>query len=228
MEKTGKLLTGLSAEELQDFFLLAPRVFADYRDPKRGKFSLVYSFSETTDNEDSNFIKVMELFRAGATDAIGICKGSTECGYAGYEHSVGRLMHYGLDEIRDMAFIASVRVLGNVNTGSEAEALMRQTFFLRGDVGIVAPPFHLMRAFMTTVSAMYRLDKKFRVYPIVGAPLPWFDKVRHSQGTLVNTRAGLLGNELERLEKYRAPNWGKMITPAQALEYLDWRDSDSE
>lgn len=232
MEKSR--LTGLSPEELEALLLLEPRVFADYRDPARGKFAIVYNFSETTDSEDSGFLKIDELARTGATHQIGICKGSTEHGYAGYEHSfkrLGEIQFYRIQErstpvVSNITRIVPILVEGNVNTGSEAEALIHYVAtLLEGDIGIVAPAFHLMRAFMTTVSAMFRLNRISRVYAIVGAPLPWTEKVRHSQGTLQNTRAGLVADELGRLEKYRAPEFGSMFSAREVLGYLDWRDS---
>lgn len=225
-------LTNLSPSELEDFFLLEPRVFSDYRHPISGKFAIVYNFSETTDNEISGFRKVVELAQTRSMNQLGICSGSTECGYAGFDHSMRRLQALGLGQIvspragsePSATRVEAIHVQGNVNTGSEAEALVRYGASLGGDIGIVAPAFHLVRAFTTTVSAMVRLDKMQRVYAIAGAPLPWTESVRHSQGTLENTRADLLADELKRLEKYRAEEYGSMLNAKSVLEYLNWRD----
>lgn len=219
------MFTNLSADDLEAFCLLMPRVFSDYRDPGRGKFSIVYNFSQTTDNEDSGFRKLVELARTGVIWQVGICKGSTENGYAGYEHSIERLVACGFD--RSRVPVVPVSVDGNLNTGSEAEALVRYGVNLSGDIGIIAPAFHLMRAFMTTVSAMYRLEKIRRVYAIVGASIPWTENVRHSQGTLIRTREQLVLEELKRLKKYRAPEFGGMVRAQKMFEYLDWRDSSA-
>ncbi len=219
-------LTNLPATDLEAMVLLTQRVFADYRSPRQGKFGLVYNYSETTDNEDSGLLKVVELARAGAALQFGICEGSTENGYAGYKHSVDRLAEWGFyGGRRPDVSITPIKVRGNVNTGTEAEALVRYASVANiGDVGIVAPPFHLLRAFMTTVSAMLRLDKTLRIYAIMGDELSWTQEVRHSQGTLVRTREELLGTELERLEKYRTKECGSMISAQKGLEYLRWRD----
>ncbi len=217
-------LTGLSASELEDFFLLMPRVFSDYRDPIRGKFGIVYAFGETTDNEDSTFRKVVELVRDRATRQIGICKGPIANGYAGFEHSVERLCGWGFD-MRSVP-IVPIRVEGNVNTRSEAEALDGYCANLSGDIAIVAPAFHLLRAFTTVVSVMEQQGRMRHVYAIAGEPLSWMRFVRHSQGTLQNTRAGLVANELVRMEKYRAPEYGEMFNAKEVLAYLAWRDNN--
>lgn len=220
------MFTNLSADDLEAMVFLTQRVFADYRNMREGKFSIVYNFSQTTDNEDSGLHKIVDLARVHIVAQVGICEGSNEYGYAGYEHSVNRLKELGFFTGRTSdAPIVPIKVRGNVNTGSEAEALVRFAATLGGDVGIIAPPFHLLRAFMTTVSAMYRLDKHLCVYAIMGQPLSWMQRVRHSQGTLKGTRDQLLLDEIKRLEKYRMPAYGSMLSAQRVLEYLHWRDA---
>lgn len=213
--------TRLPAWELELLFTIMPRIYADYRDPRRGPLALTYLYSETTDNEDSNFLKAVELQRGGYLRSLGMCRGSTENGYAGFEHSVERLKAFSFKETTE---ILPIDVAGNVNTGTEAAALADACRMLKGDLGIIAPPFHLMRAFMTTVTAIQRIKLPLRVYAIPGATAPWSEYVRHSQGTLENTRAGLITDELARLERYRAQEYGSMISAQEAISYLNWRD----
>lgn len=216
-------LTGFSAAELEAFFLLLVRIFSDYRSPDRGHFGLVYPFCQTTDNEGSNFHKVVELTRKGAMRQLGICRGSTELGYAGFEHSLAQLKVCGLDQ--NMVTVRPINVSGKINTLTEAEELLRHCENVPGDIGIIAPAFHLVRVFVTMVSVMRRTNEIRPVYPIVGEPLDWTMHVRHSQGVLKNTRAGLIADELTRLEKYRAPEYGNMLGAEEVLAYLDWRDN---
>lgn len=212
-------LTGLSAEELEAFFQLLPRIFCDYKDPRRGPFKLVYVFSETNSNWDSCFLKAIELANTGATESLGIADGDLGHGYDGFDASITRLKSLGW---KDRVPIMKFDLKGNANTMSEAVLLAKRAQGMRGDIGVVAPPFHMPRAFMTTITALGGIPT--RVYSLPGVSLPWMEQAAHSQGTLMNTRADLLGDELARLEKYRAPEFGSMFSAREVLEYLNWRD----
>jgi len=208
-----------TADELRDLCLLTPRILCEYHDPNRGPYKIVYVYANTTDNEESSFLRAIELATKGVTGSIGICEGDHDRGYEGFDHSTARLKELGFPtEVPIVKF----DIGGNVNTASEAHYLAKYAENIQGDIGIIAPPFHLVRAFMTTITAL--AGAPVRVYAECGIPLPWNEKVRHSQGQLVNTRARLLADELERLEKYRQAEFGEMLTPKKVLEYLDWRD----
>ena len=91
----GVRLTGLSAEELENFFLLQPRIFSDYRDPRRGPFEMLYLYGETTDNDQSHLFRAIELAESGAMNSIGISGADAANGYAGFDESVRRLKDFG-------------------------------------------------------------------------------------------------------------------------------------
>jgi len=213
-------LTNLLASDLEDFFKLLPRIFADYRDFRRGQLEMLYLFSQTPDNEDSVFLRAIEMANASMTKNIGIAEGEKGHGYEGFDRSVERLRALGW---KDQVPIMQFNLDGNVNSRSEAIALTDYALAHRGDIGIIAPPFHIARAFMTTVSVIAAAPTRVYAYP--GVSMPWNARVAHSQGTLVNTRSGLLVDELKRLEKYRAKECGGLFTAGQVLDYLDWRDS---
>jgi hypothetical protein len=212
-------LTNLDPMEMEAFFQLLPRIFTDYRDPNRGPFKLIYVFSQTVDNEASTFPRAVQCIQAGMTDLLGIAEGDLGHGYAGYDHSVDRLRTIGLKS----ATIIKFDVGGNVNTGAEAVKIAEYARAHKGDIGIIAPPFHLVRAFMTTVTAL--AGHPTHIHAIPGMTVPWMAQTVHSQGMLRNTRAGLLGDELVRLEKYRAPEFGSMFSAREVLNYLNWRDT---
>lgn len=214
-------VTSLPAEELEAFFFLLPRIFCDYRDPRRGPFKMAFIYSNTPDNEDSSFLRAIELANAGATESVGTSEGERGRGYEGFDHSVKRLRALGLQHVSVLKFDSG----GNVNTGSEAHKLAEYARTIAGgDIAVIAPPFHIVRVFMTTVTALKRNDVTARVYAVPGTPLPWLQKATHSQGTLVRLRSELLNDELERLEKYRATEFGSMLSAKEVIEYLDWRD----
>ena len=176
-------------------------------------------YSNTPDNELSLFLRAIKLANNLSIQALGIAEGDLGHGYAGFDHSVERLKAFGWS---GNVPIVKFDVGGNVNTLSEARALAKYARGVRGDIGIVAPAFHLVRAFVTTVTALGK--EPARVYAIPGVSLPWLQKAAHSQGTLKDTREGLLFAELMRLEKYRAPEFGNMLSAEKVLQYLHWRD----
>ena len=221
-------ITNLPAEELEEFFLLVPRILCDYRDPSRGPYQLAFIYGNTPDNEDSSFLRAIELANAGAVESLGMSEGDRGRGYEGFDHSVARLKEIGFPSgIPIMKF----DIGGNVNTLSEAQKLAEYARSIveagqsDGDIAIIAPPFHIVRVFMTTITALKRNNVSVRVYAVPGVPLPWLQEAVHSQGLTKKKRAELLNDELQRLEKYQAPEFGELHTPRRVLEYLDWRDA---
>lgn len=214
-------LTALSAEDLEDFFLLVPRIFGDYRDPRRGPFELAYIYANTPSNEDSMFLRAIDLANARQIRSLGTSDGDLGFGYEGFGHSLKRLYALGWKKTEEIP-IVKFDVKGNVNTGSEARLLADYMRGKKGDLAVIAPPFHIVRAFMTTITAL--AGAPVRVYAIPGVLLPWMEEAVHSQGTLKKPRKDLLGSELQRLEKYRVPEFGSMLSAGKVIEYLNWRD----
>ena len=212
-------VTTLNAHELRDFFLLTPRIMSDYR-PRVSPSAMLYVYSNTPDNDASSLAFAARHYCAGFTRTIGVCEGETAHGYAGFGSSCQQLVARGVPT----RSIEPVKVEGNVNTYSEASVLAKRCRELGGDLEVVAAPFHIVRAFMTTVTALRNEGVRHRVYARVGEPLSWRKEATHSQGTLRATRAALLAEELLRLERYRAPQFGGMMTPAEVIAYLDSRE----
>lgn len=215
-----KRLTKFSAKDLEDLLLLQPRIFSDYRDPRRGPFEMLYLYGETADNDVSHLLRAVELANKGAMKSVGITEGELGHGYAGFDATVLRLKALGWNSSIPIVKLGEGSV---ANTLTEARVLVTHALAVGGDIGIVAPAFHLMRAFMTTVTAIGNMP--IRVYAILGAPLRWDEEVVHSQGVVRDTRFGLFGNqELPRMEKYRAPEFGSLLSAENVLLYLEWRD----
>ena len=210
----------LKATELEAVVVLTTRVMHDYRDPRRGPLELAYNVSGTPDNEESGFIRLGEMARQSQARSFGLAGGPASHGYAGFDHSVARLKRLGFpDEIPVTSIGGPVE-----NTRTEARALVDHVRGMRGDVAIIAPPFHLLRAFVSVVTAIRERDVPLRAYAFSGVALPWGARVTHSQGTLTDTRQGLLAHELERLKRYQAPEYGSLLPASEVLHYLAWRD----
>lgn len=217
-------ITTLEASELEKLFMLASRIHADHPCASGGAYAFAFIYANTTDSEVSSFKRAIEMESAGTIRALGVSEGSLGFGYAGYDHSVAELRKLGW---RDRVPIVKLDVGGQVNTGSEAQRLAEHVRpFVEGeDIYIIAPPFHIVRAFFTTVTALMHNNLKVRAYAAQGTTLPWHERARHSLGVVEDTRVGLLKGELARLERYRPPNWGMMINADEMEAYLDWRDA---
>ena len=87
---------------------------------------------------------------------------------------------------------------------------------------VVATPFHLPRALLTTLSVAAQSDKHLKIYSHTGLPLRWDETVAHSQGMLVGDRESLLDSEMERMFVYHRK--GDLMRPSEALEALRKRD----
>ncbi|MFZ2555381.1 MAG: hypothetical protein WAZ27_02740 [Minisyncoccia bacterium] len=218
-------ITDLPPDELERFCMLSPRIFGDYRNPTRGPFRMAFIYANTIDNEGCNFLRAIELENAGAINSLGVSEGSLGFGYEGFAHSLERLRYLGW---RDTVPIVKIDVGGQVNTGTEAQKLVEyidQHFAVGDDLAVIAPHFHIERAFTTTVTALKRNNVSVRAYAVPGAPLNWTQVAKHSLGIVEGKRADLLKGELQRREKYRALECGSMATAQDVIDYLDWRDS---
>jgi hypothetical protein len=223
-------ITNLPPEELEAAFLLLPRVLCDWRHPHEGFYTLAYLYANTPDAEDSMFERAVELAHAGMINILATSEGALGFGYAGFEHSLARLTDMGLpSETAVEGFLVDENPQGvrNVNTGSESKKLAEHVkdYGPNDHVAVLAPPHHITRAFVTTITALRNVgaDRKVRVFAVPGIPLPWGKTIAHSQGK-TDILANWLVAELKRLEHYRGDEFGNMITFAEAIEYLNWRD----
>ena len=212
-------IDNISREELLDFFYLQARVLADHR-PERGPMRVLHVISETEDNIGSNLERAVQLMHGGFADYLGICDSPLGFGYKGYDDTIERLQSLGW---QSQDRVAKIQVGKPFNTMTEVQALVAWANERGGDIGIVAPALHLLRAFMTTVSAAR--GKFTRIYAYTGTSLSWDGEALHSQGGLKATRKGLLAEELGRLKKYQGQEFGGLMTPRGVLAYLDRRDS---
>ena len=134
---------------------------------------------------------------------------------------------------RQVAVVSVLPILvpGNLNTMSEAQAMVRHAreHGMR-TIGVVAPAFHMPRTFLSAISVAVREYPDAKVYALPGAtPDWWHDAVMHSQGQLRNTRAELFrSSERGRIAKYQQEGdyypGGDLVSFQCAFEYLRARD----
>jgi len=178
-----------------------------------------YVMGETVDNQDSSINGAVDCYAHNQSRAIIICTGHTRNGYSGAEYIRAKLKEKGYS-----GPILNSNLSEDVfNTYTELKALIN---FAKDEglesVGIVAPEFHLVRAFVTAVSCAIKFYPKLKLYTQRGSPLPWQNVVKHSQGKLVGTRLELLVTEWARLSVYSQK--GDILLPQEILSYLTNRD----
>lgn len=220
----------LSSEEMRDLLAIEPFISGDMRDPLRGPYETVYLFAETDDNAYSPLMKAVRFANDGLTKSISISDSGTGAGYSGFERYVADLYSYGLsrDFTEESGKIRRIPIAGNPNTLSEAQALVQDIESRNGDVGVIAPPFHLVRAFMTTITALKRnapdAASSKNIWAIKGIDQPPFESALHSQGVTKDTRIGLEYGENDKLKQYQAGDFGGMVKPKDVINYMRERD----
>ena len=202
--------------DLQIFTALALRD----SDPGLG-FNMAYLFSETDDNRFSVFLGVRNLLWVGLTQNVAIPDNYTNPGYSGFAEWYRALR---LEGIPDTAGIFPLTVSGNLNTFSEAQALVRYARdHMFTNVCIVAPPFHMPRAFMSAISVAVREYPELKIYSKPGYVSDWWHEVvKHSQGIVSGTRAELIVSEQERIARYQEK--GDLLSFVEIFRYLANRD----
>ncbi|MEK6807618.1 MAG: hypothetical protein AABX75_01170, partial [Nanoarchaeota archaeon] len=178
----------------------ATRVLCDVRAPR---LDLAYLFAQTSDNERSVFAAGAHLYGHNPGLNIGLCGSeNTNHGYPGLGAWRDKLFSQPY-EINAQCIIP-IPHPNAPNTLSEAETLVN---YAKENgmthLGIVAPPFHLPRAFITIVTVVRDEYPKLKIYSVVGTTLPWDEVVRHSQGVTTGKRSELISGEWERIRKYQ-------------------------
>jgi len=159
----------------------------------------VYLFSETFDNYDSSFKAASQLMARDAAPEVFIIYGGGH-GSPGYANLYDELSVF-VDKGRIMPI--NIDNPTGINTMSESIALVkfayeekRKLFYL------VAPPFHMLRAFMTAASVAIRHGSEINFFAYPGAPQDLNKAVKHSQGRGPFPRWKWFELELESIKKY--------------------------
>lgn len=193
-----------------------------------------YLFGNTPDNEES-------VLRGGIAvtgkklQAVGLylCGGdpyrATPDGpiaYAGFNAWRERLLEtdWTLEQ-----FIHEVpRSQNPWHTGTEAREFIKLAKHYRWKRALlIAPPFHMLRAFLNAVSQAIRQDVSVRLYCAPGPAQPWHEKALYSQGFVTQARIDLEDGEWERITRWYG-NDLDLVPYEEVMSYLRWRDSDTK
>ena len=191
---------------------------------------LLYLFSETDDNRASVLEVVPDIYRREGVwgNNIAIPDNNTNPGYSGFMEWYNALRQENIPRI---VSVFPISVPGNLNTMSEAQAMIRYAHeHSMGIVTVVAPAFHMPRVFLSAISVVVRECPDVSVYALPGCTHDWWhDRVLHSQGKVRDTRAELFrGAERTRIAKYQHEgdyySGGDLVLFQEAFEYLQDRD----
>ena len=181
-----------------------------------------YLFTQTQDNQESVLSAASELLDKGLVRKILILNTTANSGYPGFEHWKQKLNDSGVSDecIQGISFDADLAL----NTLVEAEAMIDHARLKRyGTIYIVASPFHQLRAYMTSVTALMRRYPELNLYSYVGHSLPWQKNVAHSQGSTRGARLTFISTELQRIEKYQKK--GDLASIDSVLDHLNNRET---
>jgi len=230
-------LTAGEAPPLLPLLQLFARALADApcEASRYGSSAVIYPFTETDDDVESVAAGVAQAKRDLPEATVLV----TDVDNSGLGVPIGRSS--GASRLLDILERINVRGVKrlpfrkqrSVNMLNEADNVVRSC--LAANVSallLVAPPFHLPRALLTTLSALKRLRvvpsaPRLHVYSVAGGRSGggwWGEAAAHSQGAVGGTRTELVSGELDRIVSYAAK--GDLISPTEALQLLDERDRE--
>lgn len=200
---------------LSDVLEVWTRILCDTM-PTHG--NIIYVFGQTQDNQQAVLAQAAAVWRENQQAVVIIDDGTTDHGYPGYDLWSAILLKHGVLP----ASIRPLRIEGDLNTLTESRALIAYAGQAGSpDIVIVCPPFHQIRACITAVSVAVRSPYQINLYNSPSEPGSWHEIVQHSQGILKNSRAGLLKDEMDRMEKYYQK--GDLVSLSEVKRYLDAR-----
>lgn len=192
-------------------------LFRVYNDPRpETPPDAAYLFGQTVDNQESSFDAAM---RSAAVDLL-LLDTEPRSGYPGFVAWRDHLLAGGFNPHR----IHAVPMADDQPLNSRTESISLMEYCRAEDVQtleVIAPPFHLPRAFMTAVTVALEMQLELEIHSRAGKAYPWNQTATHSQGTLETTRAGLIHTELERIRTYQAQ--GDLAPTETVMDYLNRR-----
>ena len=175
----------------------------------------IYLFIEHENNEESSFKAAIELIDKNAAAEIFFVHHGKWAGSPGYGHWQEKLGKFtGPGRIRPI----KMDDIFGVNTLSESIALVRFAYEeKRKSFYLVAPPFHMLRAFMTAASVAIRHGSEINFFAYPGALQDLNQAVRHSQGKGPFPRWKWFELELETISNHSEKN--NIPLPSGIIKY---------
>ncbi len=185
------------------------------------KADAVYLFAQTEPNQESVFAAARGLLHRKAVERVWISDCAPKSGYIGAAAYREAMVRAGIaDEAIEEVPMEPTKILHTQIEGYSIVRFAKERGCTK--LLVTTAPFHQERAFMAAATAALREYPELKIYSVAGKAQGWDEKVTHSQGTLVGTRAELLEPERQRIERYTAQ--GDLAGRGEVLRYLRRRD----
>ncbi|MDP3727664.1 MAG: ElyC/SanA/YdcF family protein, partial [bacterium] len=161
-----------------EWLVLTSRVMSD----EVVQADAAYLVGQTRDNASSVLERGAELWQKRLVTRLACQRGGDAAGYCGWDFSLRTLQILGVPPDAVVAVEARETKPNTLTELVSLALLAKQSGWVR--ILLVASPFHQLRSFITAVTAANREHPSLRIYNCVGLPLPWNERVIHSQGVL--------------------------------------------
>jgi hypothetical protein len=184
----------------------------------------LFLFGQTEDNQAAAFERAQQLVESKRIDKVFCLNTAPLSGYPGYAIWKKQLGLLGIGDaiLEPVPPVPAGTPLLHTRIEAESMVLHARKQGYKSLV-VTAAPFQQPRAFMTAVTLALQVYPELYLYSMPGKALPWQDEVKHSQGKLEATRAGLIAGEIERINCYHKQ--GDLASVDQVLDYLNRRDN---
>lgn len=187
--------------------------------PPRSNF--IYGYAQTSDHEAAVLERSASLLHTGLAPRIAIAAQEAATGNPGSDVWVARLERLKI-QTPDIVLVPQLPRPDSLNTLTETQSFVQYAKDQHWrTVTIVAPAFHLPRAYITAVSVARRMYPALQVYPVPAMLQDWNEVATHSQGVLRARRDELLRGEFERIHRYFEK--GDLLHWSVALQYLRYQ-----
>lgn len=176
-----------------------------------------YVISETKDNQFQPFRQAALLLANRNIQTIAIPDPKSPVynyGYPGPEYCLDILKSINVPQDK-IVLVTPQSPLDNINTATELDMVadyLKKRPSINSFV-IIAPHFHLLRSYLSALTAFKQHQmEKVRIY-VSGVNLPIYETVVHSQGTQLASRSQIAFEEIVKCMKYK-----NLIPINEALE----------
>lgn len=204
----------IKLRSLIDLIELYDAMSEDSSEKNLRKVDSMYLFGVTSDNENSTFISARKLLDKGLTERVLIDNMPPQNGFSGFSEWSKKLSElYGIHPQG-----LDIDTSKGYNTLTEAESLVRYSSKENlNSLYLITPPFHLLRAFMTTSSVAIREDPGVNFFAYGGAEQDW-NQVMEYHLWVTSRRIDSIKSEIERIKKYQAK--GDIESTKKIMDYI--------
>lgn len=204
----------ISQEALFKYFQLSALLLSESLPDSPSEIG--YVVGETTDNLPQSLSSAAIILKQGKIKKVAILDPKSpvyDHGYPGPEYCLKGLMDLGVRQDK-IIVISPDKPFESINTASELSIVaeyLKETGY-KGNLVLIAPWFHILRSYITLLTALRQNTDKVIVNAL-SVPLPPYEKVVHSQGVQTGTRLEIFFQEIVKCIKYK-----NLIRAGEALQ----------